>query len=169
MQIARSVIVQVAWKYIGLPASNYTNPDGGTTTEQGFTCNGLMLAILKEAQKTISHLELPPGIIHANEMFDHLGVLVHPELAKPGDLVFSCRPSGIKPTHVEMYLYNNRKNEPYAISSPGRDGGRVGFAPIKKRELDVTSELQLYTEDPIGYKRLTLNIGNERWPQIPIF
>ena len=128
-----------------------------------------MLAVLKEAKVHLPHLDLPEHVIHANEMFDHLGVLVHPALAKPGDLVFSCRPSGIKPTHVEMYLYNNRKKNRYAISSPGRDGGIVGFAPIKDEQLEITNNFQIFTKNPIGYKRLTLKIDHERGSNIPIF
>ncbi len=169
LQTARATILNIAWKYKGLPSSKYRGIDSGISPETGFTCNGLMLAILREAKKHLPHLELPENVVHASEMFDHLGVLVHPSLAKPGDLVFSCRPSGLKPTHVEMYLYNNRIGEPYAISSPGRDGTVVGFAPIKEKVLAVTSEFQIYSQDPIGYKRLTLKIDHDRWSHIPIF
>lgn len=162
--------MQIAWKYKGFPSTRYLGPESGGTLETGFTCSGLVLAILGEAKNNLPHLILPDGVRHANEMFDYLGVLVHSDLAKPGDLVFSCRRSGVMPTHVGLYLYDNRKGEPYMLSSSGRDGGFVGFAPIKKVDLQITSEpQQIYAHNPIGYKRLTLATNDSRWPQIPIF
>ena len=170
LEAAREVVLQIAWKYVGLPTSRYLDPESGSTLETGFTCGGLILAILREAKNSLPHLVIPDGVVHASEMFDHLGVLVHSDLAKPGDLVFSCRPSGIKPTHVGLYLYNNRRGKPYMLSSSGHDGRIVGFAPIKEVDLQITGKpKQIYTHDPIGYKRLTLTMDNSRWPQIPIF
>ena len=155
---------------MGLPTTRYLGPESGSTFDTGFTCSGLIWAILREAKNSLPHLFLPNGVVHASEMFDHLGVLVHADLAKPGDLVFSCRPSGIKPTHVGLYLYNNRKGKPYMLSSSGHDGRVVGSALIKETDLQVTDNpQQIYAHDPIGYKRLTLVTGHPRWPQMSIF
>lgn len=160
----------MAGKCVGLPTSRYLGPESGCTPETGFTCSGLILAILREAKNYLPHLFVPNSVIHASEMFDHLGVLVHSDLAKPGDLVFLCRSNGTKPTHVGVYLYNNQKDEPYMLSSSGRDNQIVDFKPIKEADLQITYKpQQIYTHNPIGYKRLTLETVTPVGRKYPLF
>lgn len=170
LETARETVLHIARRYVNLPSAKYIGPESGCTLEEGFTCSGLILVILKEAKYALPHLVIPDGVVHASEMFDRLGILIHPGFAKPGDLVFSSRPSGIKPNHVGLYLYDNPKDNPYMLSSPGRDGKVIGFAPIKQLNLKITDNpQQIYTHNPVGYKRLTLATGHPRWPQMPIF
>ena len=148
---------------LGLPSIKYKSPEQGMDPIQGFDCSGLICHILAKAQLAIPSLIVPEGIRHANEMFDHLGILVHPRLRKPGDLLIYSR-DGRRPTHVAVCVTRD-----LYIHAPGINDTEVCFAQINESPIPFMHEGQIYDSNPIGFKRLTVTRrGGRRWYQEPI-
>lgn len=157
--------IEVALQYIDSPASRYLGPDG--SNKPGiFDCSGFVQWVLVEARITIPNL---PGtdrmIRHAGEFFDHFGVLVHPNAAKRGDIVFSTR-NGVYPTHIGFYLGNNQ-----VIHSPGRRNTLIAIRDLeqvfgKPIKYDSSQGERQYFANPIGFKRPSILVPGERYQQV---
>lgn len=165
-------IVETATKYIGYPATNYRGPRNGVDPERGFDCSGFVVYVLLQTKKDFPLLILPDGLRHANEMFDKLGVGIHEDQIKSGDLVFFTR-KGFTITHVGIYCGEATDKKRYVIHSPGVDGKRVKLSRLAEEFVPVTDSSQLYSKNPVGYKRLKMIAGNDserihRWKQTPI-
>lgn len=91
-------------------------------------------------------------IRHANEFWDHYGVLVHEESVQKGDLVFFSR-TGLFPTHIGIVSGSDEY-----IHSPGKDGTSVERAKISSREDPKPIEDSIYVKNPIGYKSPTVSL-----------
>ena len=164
--IIRPTIVQVACEFLGFPASNYEGYLRGQSPDQGFDCSGFVLYVIRQAQNKIPSLIVSDGIRHANEMFDRLGVLIHDEERLPGDLIFFSR-KGLLPSHVGIYLGQTEENKEYFIHSPGRNDTRIRINQFNDSPLPLLHEKQIYRKNPIGFKRLTMQNGeNGRYNQI---
>mgnify|MGYP001572070628 FL=1 len=122
----------------------------GCSPETGFDCSGLALYVLG-----LVNISVPADIRHCSEFFDRFGVYVHYKFRQPGDLVFFS-PKGRAPRHMGIMIDNHKY-----IHSPGKNGEKVGIAKLHRETLAHTGKGQLYTENPIGFKRVVIKSG--RW------
>ena len=141
-QNPRGVIVSTALSLLGYPVIKYRGPAYGLTPKLGFDCSGFILFVLKQTQHLVPQLDMPDDMRHANEMFDRLGVFVHQDRIRSGDLVFYSR-TGHAVTHAGIYVGSATNGKDYMIHSPGVDGEKVKITTIRGRELynDHVSEL----------------------------
>lgn len=156
-------IAQVAKRYIGCRAKKYRGPERGLTLDDGFDCSGFARYVLSEAGLAIPDYLLHDGtrapIRHANEFFDHYGVFVQYGCQKAGDLVFrSLR--GKWPEHMGIMV--DETSYVHAFISRGR----VMQTELSLEVIAHDDSRQIYTHNPIGFKRPTVFIPNNvRWSQ----
>lgn len=164
-QDLRSRILEIALRYVGYPTIEYTGLDSGISPETGFNCSGFIYFVLRQSGIAIpSYLTpgetLPRPVRHVNEMFDHLGVLVHWGQQKPADLVFFTKKTGMLPRHVGIVI-----DDSHYIHAPSRTG-RVLVDELRQTPVESPEKGALYNINPIGFKRLVIPCpGDCRWPQ----
>jgi cell wall-associated NlpC family hydrolase len=150
----KKVFVLMALKYLGYPSIRYKGVHVGNTVS-GFDCSGYTNFLLNKAKY--------PGQIprHCNEFFDLFGILIHDQFRKAGDLVFfSSRSKGIRPDHMGVLVSRDK-----FIHSPGKDGKVVCVDEIEKEIIrSDNSIMQIYSDNPIGFKRITIKDG--RYQQV---
>lgn len=147
----------------------YRGPEYGMDPSQGFDCSGFVLHCLRQLRERYPAILIPNDIRHANEMFDRMGIVVHSQLASPGDMVFFSR-TGRMPTHVGFIYQVDQFDGLVMIHAPGLPDTHVETAPIECGSIPVTSTSgRIYAYNPIGYKRLTYSDPtiNPRY-QIPL-
>lgn len=127
------------------------HPELGQSPETGFDCSGLVKFVLTQVglhiPDYIGQDDVRRPIRHANEFWDHYGVVVGSE-PEGGDLIFFTR-HGLFPTHVGIV----RDGESY-IHAPGRDDTKVEVSEIELEQVKARSDMRrvLYSVNPIGYK-----------------
>lgn len=143
-------IVAAASRYLGSHSVKYRSPDTGNTPE-GFDCSGLVQRVLLDLELLTKDGKC---LRHSEEFFCHLGIFVHEDAIRPGDIVFFSR-NGYRPDHLGFYTGDGKM-----IHSPGKEGRKVEIVPIKefvsKRPLEYDPKSgysQIYFRNPIGYKR----------------
>jgi len=148
--VRREKLADLALQFLGYPAILYKNPDYGKD-ETGFDCSGFVHFLLKKMK--FPEIE---KWRHVNEMFDGLGVLIHPEFSSKGDLVFFSR-DGVVPRHIGIMV-----SESHYIHSPGVNFSYVRIDEIKKSEIPYKNA-QIYGHNPIGFKRLAIKKGRYKY------
>lgn len=150
--ISREAFANSALKFIGYPSIRYQNPDIGISVN-GFDCSGFVRFILK-------NLNFPgiDEIRHANEFFDNFGVLIHPEFASKGDLVFFSR-DGRVPRHIGILV-----SKCSYVHAPGNNNTIVSVSTLEKTVIKSSLSEQIYFHNPIGFKRLAIKMG--RYQQV---
>lgn len=163
--------MSTATELIGQPYTKYKygRPELGKSPETGFDCSGFVSFVLNKAGLTVPDYIGQDGerrqIRHANEFWDHYGVIVHDESKQPGDLILFSY-GGFFPEHIgivrdeESYIHASETNEFGVEIQP------ISFEAIAKRGL----EHQIYTRNPIGFKSPTVKIEQPtyRYHQRPI-
>lgn len=144
----RELFVEAALKHLGAPSYKYTGVKNGLSPTEGFDCSGFILHLLG-----MIGIPNPIGLRHSSELFDHFGVLVHPELRRRGDLVFFSH-NGLVPTHVGVLTGPNTY-----IHAPGQNGTVVSCAALEFAGIALRSEQGLYLVNPIGFKRIATPNG----------
>ena len=144
---------------LGALAIKYTfgHPELGQTPETGFDCSGFVrYVLLKSGLVVPDYLDLESKqnpIRHVNEFWDYYGVFIHPELQRPGDLIFFSG-NGYFPQHVGIV------NSPDTYIHKG--DSQIVESQIVEEELNAdprTTDLRLtFTKNPIGYKSPTITL-----------
>jgi len=150
--ISREGFANLALKFIGYPSIRYQNPDIGIGVND-FDCSGFVCFILKKA-----NFPGIDGIRHCNEFFDNFGVLIHPEFADKGDLVFFSR-DGRVPRHIGIMISRYSY-----IHAPGNNNTVVIVSTLKEKLIKSSLHNQIYLHNPIGFKRLAIKVG--RYQQV---
>lgn len=166
--ISMNRIVYTALKYEGASAVRYRTPDTGNKPE-GFDCSGFFQWVLLESGIFVPMVPTTQRILrHSEEYFDFLGFLVHEPFRQPGDAIFFSK-NGYRPSHVGIYV-----GEGNMIHSPGRDDTNVCVCPVDalcgKDYIKFDSKKgypQIYSTNPIGYKRVALPSLNRRFQIVP--
>ncbi len=152
--MTKEKFISEALKYLDYPAVRYKGPTLGQDVN-GFDCSGFFTFLLKLINFPVSFHR------HCNEYFDSFGIFVHKY--QIGDLVFfSLRNGGMRPDHMGIMI-----SEIEYIHSPGKDNKFIKISKLKRKSiksLDGQSHNQIYTVNPIGFKRLT--VKNGRYQQI---
>jgi len=154
----RERFAEEALKYFGFPSSPYLGAENGQD-ENGFDCSGFIVFLLRKIGFPLSE-----EIRHCNEFFDFFGILIHEEFAGKGDLIFFSR-NGLVPTHMGILLSSPVKEIAYYIHSPGKYNKKVIVSNLFKDKIPFAIG-QIYSVNPIGYKRLAVKIKNKRYQQI---
>lgn len=132
----------------------FGHPELGQSPETGFDCSGFVRYVLTKAGLHIPDFIGMDGSIrpirHANEFFDHFGLLVTTE-PEAGDLIFFSR-DGTFPTHIGIV-----QDQKHYVHAPGKDNTKVTISKIEQKEIQPNSkeDRQIYKIDPIGYKAPT--------------
>lgn len=140
-------LIEIATRFLGFKSVKYHNPLAGVNPSHGFDCSGFVRYVCSKVRLYVPR--------HCNEMFDQSGILIHPEKIAPGDLLFLSR-DGLRPTHVGFVV-----NHDEYIHSPGVSDGVVCVSQIPWGDIDTSNHGQIYTKNPIGFKRLGIRDG--RW------
>lgn len=157
----RPYMLALAASLVGAPSVKYANPSVGSNPETGFDCSGFIYHILSRT-KSAFPLLIWNGERHANEQFGHLGFPVHDEYAKPGDVAFYSK-YGDRVTHVGI-----RVCEGHIIHAPGLDGSRVCVSKYLDGPIAQQSG-NIFANNPIGIKRMTVRTNDSRWPETHVF
>lgn len=156
-----SKLVDIALKYDGFPSVRYVQPGTHGNTPKAFDCSGFVQWVILESGISVPKVPNTDRIIrHSEEFFDFLGFLIHKPAVQPGDLVFFSK-NGCRPSHLGIYI-----GEGNMIHSPGMDGKKVVVRSVedfcKKNRLRFKPKeesVQIYFDNPIGYKRVTSPSG----------
>ena len=132
--------------FLGSRSQRYRNPYEGKNPN-GFDCSGFVWFLLNRLGFPIAE-----DIRHVNEFFDRFGVLIHSRAVEAGDLVFFSW-NGHVPQHMGIMV-----SQDTYIHAPGVDKTTVSLACIKERAI-LHSQSQIYFSNPIGFKRLAIDIG----------
>ena len=151
--LSHTHLLYEALSYIHYPSIRYCGKDKGKDPT-GFDCSGFIIYLLHELE-----IPVPPHIRHCNEIFDEFGILIHPEYATPGDLIFLSR-DGTRPTHIGIML-----NKYKYIHAPGSNNSKVCIDDIPTFTPKPHSHA-IYSHNPIGYKRISISISTERWKKL---
>lgn len=145
----KEAFVSLALSYQDFPAIKYQGPLEGISPT-GFDCSGFIQFLLKES----GYYQPIPR--HTNEFFDSFGILVHEQFRSPGDLVFFSYKGGLRPDHVGIMISKHNY-----IHSPGKNGQTVRIGNIFEQEIieHNGNPLQIYSSNPIGFKRITVKNG----------
>lgn len=136
-----------ALEYLGSKTRKYTDPHNGLDPELGFDCSGLVRRVLNDMDYPISR-----DLRHANEFFNFLGIGVHEEARRAGDLVFFSY-NGIWPTHVGIMV-----NQDEFIHARYTNT-EVCIEKLEPRLKIANHPEQVYFKNPIGFKRLAVPEG----------
>lgn len=148
----RLKIIEEAEKWVGYPSGPYNGPEKGINPEEGpVDCSGFISFVLKR-----TGVPLPDSIRHANEFFDKYGVLVH--IFSPGDLIFFSN-KGEAPNHIGLVYDENQY-----IHAPGKRNSVIEIKSWERRQIANKNNNRIYTENPIGFKRITMQEG--RWHKL---
>ena len=149
----REAFVATALKYLGYPATRYKGADTGNT-EFGFDCSGFISWLLNTCGYAF------PVPRHCNEFFDSFGIRIDDQFREAGDLVFfSFRSKGQYPDHMGILISRDE-----FIHSPGKDGKVICVDKLMQKTITPDSQAaQIYSVNPIGFKRITIAHG--RWNQ----
>ena len=143
-----------ALKYLDYPAMKYREPKIGQDVK-GFDCSGFITFLLQ----TINFPAPIPR--HCNEYFDSFGMFVHK--FQIGDLVFfSLKNGGVYPDHMGIVT-----SESEYVHSPGKDDTLIKSSALEWKNIKPLAGQvndQIYTLNPIGFKRLTVKEG--RYQQV---
>lgn len=156
----RENLVTSALELLGFPSVSYHNPDMGMNPEQGLDCSGFLIYLLEK-----NGVYIPGSLRHCNQMFDHLGIGVHDTHILPGDFIFFSR-NGKHPSHAG--IITNPESNLY-IHAPGKDGTLVKLTKWQNKlihpiETEDNLDQQIYSSNPIGFKRITIpDPDNSRW------
>jgi len=161
-----SKIVDIARKYIGYPSILYESPDVGKSVS-GFDCSGFVQFILLESGLSIPQV---PGttrqIRHSEEFMDFFGVLVHPEMREPGDLVFFSR-NGVRPTHIGIYSSEDMMIHTGGNNKLVEEINLSDYVKSRTIKFDYSKgHKQIYVTNPIAYKRPTVQTSKNRYQQL---
>ncbi len=144
----KETFVSMALSYLNFPAIKYINPNNGMDVN-GFDCSGFVGFLLKRA-KYPNHIPR-----HSNEFFDNFGILIHSQFRDAGDLVFFSNRDGTCPNHIGIMTSRDEY-----IHSPGKNGKVICVRKFKQKVIKSINEAsQIYSSNPIGLKRITINNG----------
>ena len=152
---ARQVLVVESKKLIWKKSIKYKWPTHWIDAENGFDCSGLITFLLEKYWLS------QEWIRHTNEYFDQYWVFTQNPI--PWDLIFFSK-TWIAPSHIWIYLWENKY-----IHAPWKNWTQIGIWEIKKRKIKQTTNGQLYSSNPIWFKRLTLKVNQlteQRWDTI---
>lgn len=154
-----SKLVDIALEYEGFPSVRYVEPGNLGNTQKAFDCSGFVQWVILKSGICVPKVPNTDRIIRrSEEFFDFLGFAIHEPAVQPGDLVFFSK-NGCRPSHLGIYIGDGNM-----IHSPGMDGKKVCIRSIddfcKKNKLRLKEgNLQIYFDNPIGYKRVTSPSG----------
>lgn len=156
-----SKLADIALKYEGFPSVRYVEPGTFGNTPKAFDCSGFIQWVILESGISIPNVPNTKRFIRrSEEFFDFLGFAVHKPAVQTGDLVFFSK-NGCRPSHLGIYI-----GEGNMIHSPGMNDKKVCIRSIddfcKKNRLKFNSQkgnIQIYFDNPIGYKRVTSPSG----------
>lgn len=151
-------IVIEARKLVGSLAVPYSGPHQGLSWERGFDCSGAVSKVVDVVGLGIRHIR------HTNEYYDYFGIHIHPDFVRAGDLVFfSYR--GYVPDHMGIMVTRTR------CVHAAKEGRVVecDISIIAPTRINVEPHPsypdihQLYSQNPIGFKRPTLPSRGDRY------
>ena len=143
----KEMFISVALSYVDFPARKYSGKNNGCDIS-GFDCSGFVNFLLKQAK----YPDTVPR--HTNELFDVFGILIHEQFREAGDLVFFSS-KGVCPDHVGIMV----SHEEYVHSS-GKSGKTICVRKLERKMIKSRNKVQqIYSFNPIGFKRMTINNG----------